>query len=490
MIQYETPLLFQNGILLPLRCSRGYDVGSPSSKSRAAPPRFIRKTLKQTMAIQSLAKLPRLLMIPLELREQIYEELLHDQPATLFNLLSVNHEISVEVRPWLFRQPLTFNGQQSLFGWLSRVDPKLLGYVEDIRLRMHDIDPEKIVGALGERLRRARSRDHTSIGSPYQEACYEEACRVGCALEQLSKLKSFTLLPTMGPDPQPPSGMLYAVTHQVVKQIPLVSISIPHSVLPRLDRRYVGQIQYLQVLEYSVLDDMYFQGENFPAYLDAFSNLRSLSIFHRHAVPEECFAKERLFPNVASLTNNLPQLQELTLCLHGTGSAFSEVGQKVSDAAEHNNAVKRTHAGSLKSLRFHCNGWSIHGSLSTQRLLHFLCPSALTHMETNYSCTPAPDQYPASVVTIAVIFDKSPRQCYGWTKKFYNHLQLKEPAFFEKHPCLQAILLYLPSADYGKSDTCSGDIFWAYKKEIMAKCNKNGVRLQVIYKDFSCKHQH
>lgn len=175
---------------------------------------------------------PSLASLPAELREPIYNELLHENPSSLFKLLTVNSLISREVRPWIFKQPLTFNGQQHLFRWLSEVDNRFLSHVEIIRFRLHDIDIEKICNSFEERLRRTslqgRSKD---IGHPYGEACRQELEEILAALKRFKKLKSLTILPSESSIPRPPFDMEKGLVDLIVKQLSPNTLKVPHWIL-------------------------------------------------------------------------------------------------------------------------------------------------------------------------------------------------------------------------------------------------------------------
>lgn len=107
----------------------------------------------------------RFLDLALELREIVYSQIACDAPSSLVDLLTVNHQLTREVKPFLYRQALTFDGQTELFDWLDEVDHSYLQYVFDVRFKLHDIDPAKIVGALGRRLQQANiSRQSGSRG--------------------------------------------------------------------------------------------------------------------------------------------------------------------------------------------------------------------------------------------------------------------------------------------------------------------------------------
>lgn len=161
----------------------------------------------------------RFLDLALELREIVYSQIACDAPSSLVDLLTVNHQLTREVKPFLYRQALTFDGQTELFDWLDEVDHSYLQYVFDVRFKLHDIDPAKIVGALGRRLQQANiSRQSGSRGpdtedNPYYEACHIDLKRILTAFRLLPNVRHFTILPITERDPEPHHRMTDAFSN-------------------------------------------------------------------------------------------------------------------------------------------------------------------------------------------------------------------------------------------------------------------------------------
>ena len=151
----------------------------------------------------------KLLKLALELRENIYIHVLRMSSSSLFNLLFVNRQMLREVTPFIFKRPLTFDGQSELFGWLDRTDPQYLRHVVDVRFKLHDIDPDKIVGALGKRLQQANitrasgSRGPDTRDNPYYEACRLDLARIESSFRLLPNIRKLTILACTDRDPQP-----------------------------------------------------------------------------------------------------------------------------------------------------------------------------------------------------------------------------------------------------------------------------------------------
>lgn len=186
----------------------------------------------------------RFLTIPLELREHIYTDLLNSSPSALFDLLLTNRQIANEAKPFLYRQPMIFDGQGEFVSWLRNIDRGCLRHVVDVHFKLHDIDPAKIVGALGKRLRQA-SPDHDD--NPYQEACEVEVERLGKYFQHLPNVRSFTILPYENGDPRPSYGMLVSFAEMLEDQFSnLRSLTNYEELLPFTFLENYGKLQHLR----------------------------------------------------------------------------------------------------------------------------------------------------------------------------------------------------------------------------------------------------
>lgn len=187
---------------------------------------------KVRAAVQSA---PRFLTIALELREIVYEHVLRDSPSSLTDLLTVNRQLSTEVLPYHFKRHIEFDGQAELFDWLDNVDHDYLHHVVDISFRLHDIDPRKIVGALGKRLRQANipsARDSPVMnqpdGNPYHEACDMELRKVAEAFKLIPNVKKLTITTTGEGDPEPPQRMLSTFSRMLAHRFPQLQTIIDY----------------------------------------------------------------------------------------------------------------------------------------------------------------------------------------------------------------------------------------------------------------------
>ena len=186
----------------------------------------------------------KFLHIPLEIREHIYTDLLDSTPSTIFDLILTNRQIANEAKPFLYRQSITFDGQGEFVSWLRSIDRSCLRHVVDIQFKLHDIDPAKIVGALGKRLRQG-SPDNDD--NPYQEACEMEIERLGKCFQHLPNLKNFTILPYENGDPRPPYDMLVSFAEMLEDQFPnLRSLTNYEELFPITFLTSFGKLQHLR----------------------------------------------------------------------------------------------------------------------------------------------------------------------------------------------------------------------------------------------------
>ncbi|KAL8697480.1 MAG: hypothetical protein Q9201_007109 [Fulgogasparrea decipioides] len=426
-----------------------------------------------------MERLPGFLRIPPEIREQIYSDLFHDQPSSLPALLTVHPRILGEIRPWIFKLPITFNGQQSLFEWLSAVGSGFLPNVGHIRFKLHDIDPEKIVGALGERLRRARIQDSAYyIGNPYEEACATELYHIKTSLQKLKNLRSLTIIESTSADPKPPPNMMKAFLALILADLPLVSISTPHKLLRYLDQPNTSLIRGLQVTDHRLIIRPDFPTNKFPNLLELklCCGCSSTGMDQSNLI--------RTIPHSAILWENLPALQSLTMCLYDYKKGINSDKMRQQAALFRYFSRLEKHSNSLRKFRLWCNDRpSQVNSGNLGCLLSFLRHSSLTHFETGYWWTPPLDCFPASVITIGIRFETNHDQYPNWIMAFHDEILPSHSTFFAEHPHLKEILLYLPS--HTKDKFNSVNHCYAAANSV---CREYGVRLKVIYEDCACDH--
>ena len=164
-----------------------------------------------------------LLSVPLELREHVYRYLVNEEePEILLNVLEVNHQLSREAKPFLFKRRLVFYGQHDLFTWVRRVGREFLCHVADISFQLHDIKPDEIVGALGKRLRQAERNGAggATKDNPYHEACDREVHRIAEAFSLMPNVKTFSIIACTESDPRPSYRMLSTFSKMLARYFP------------------------------------------------------------------------------------------------------------------------------------------------------------------------------------------------------------------------------------------------------------------------------
>lgn len=422
-------------------------------------------------SVEDVASLPRL---PAELRERIYQELLLDQPSSLFNLLTVNRCISTEVRPWILRQPITFDGQQSLFQWLSSADPHFLRYVGSVRLKLHDIDTEQMVASFEERMRRVILHGHSKgIDNPYHEACKWDIAQILIALRRFKNLRSFTALCCTHADPRPSPTITQEFLRLILEELPLVTLKTPNWTLFNTPARGndVGQ---LQIEDYPLVDS-----PGFPSYLEAFPKLKALHLstdFNRRI--QDSRRKIRL---ISLPSESIPRLQDLTICLHNIDEWGSHEKFIHGALERHILALAQQPTTLLKSLRLRCTNWVGRTTSPLQSLIRFLRHSSLEHIDTTYWWTPFPNDYPASIVTATVRFESSYHAFPNWLQKFYDAVRSPRTKFFATHPDLKEVLLYLPPEARGELKGVA-----TRQEAVTAICRDHGVRVRVVFSEGDC----
>lgn len=188
------------------------------------------------------------LTLPLEIREQVYSEILVTMPRTLLQLIRSNRQISKEAQPFLYKQPIVFDGQAELFRWLKKVDRDLLRHVTTIEFKLHDIDAKGIVGALGERLRRVKVSPGTPgvCSNPYDTACDQQVKQIGEAFSLLPNVKDLTVLECKQSDPHPSFHMLLSFSRELGRRFPsLQTLSIRNDLLPTT---FISKFRHLRAL--------------------------------------------------------------------------------------------------------------------------------------------------------------------------------------------------------------------------------------------------
>ena len=356
--------------------------------------------------VQSRPKL-QFLTIPLEIREHIYDDLVGIMPSTLYDLLLANRQVAREAKPFLYRQPLIFDGQAEFVAWLRNADRACLRHVVEIHFKLHDIEPEKIVGALGKRLRQAPTAGVTEDcnDNPYEEACDLEIARLGNCFKYLPNVKHFTILPYSRADARPPYVMLAAFAEMLGEQLPnLRSLTNYEELLPITFLASFEKLMYLR-----------FTGVSTSSRAEVISTFRSLPELIQLEIWRPDFNIEDQHYeelsdvagagrcNVSDIVGCLPRLQAFTFREYALSTrpstAFNPIRKTVLDLL---NSLQK-HA-KLQELEILTNIDLL--SRVQERFEAFISSSrSLRHIESYYDDMPAFEDLPPTVERLVMRLD-------------------------------------------------------------------------------------
>ncbi|KAF2009777.1 hypothetical protein BU24DRAFT_455686 [Aaosphaeria arxii CBS 175.79] len=128
-----------------------------------------------------------LFALPLELREQIYKDVLFE-PTSGTGLLLACKEIHSVAHKFIYQRSLIFRGQNALHEWIRHTPPEYLHYVTTIVIELHEVDLKPILD---------RPVSHTRNDSPPHLATWElhekEIDKLCESMRKLHKLRSLTV---------------------------------------------------------------------------------------------------------------------------------------------------------------------------------------------------------------------------------------------------------------------------------------------------------
>lgn len=405
---------------------------------------------------------PHLLTIPLELREHVYSELIVDDASSLFPLLLTNRQISREAKPFIFKQSLAFDGQSELYEWLPRVDRRFLRYVVDIQFKLHDIDPEKIVGALGKRLRQANITAANSaeapVGNPYDEACDLEIEHLGSAFSLFPNVKHFTILPSTDADPRPSYHMLVAFSNLLSHRFPhLLTLTNQEEFLPA---RFLSSLKNLRRLCFSGMTtsppaEVTAIIRGLPSLveleinrLDANTSPRQVDLYSRIATSQPC--------NYVELTQSVPILRSLAFFGENCNEDDDEEEDDDDDEDEVEDDVVEIpdvtrffmgalngHKSSLQKLQLFANVDSSFAGRVQKKLATFRV-SSLLHLETFHAHFPGFKFLPPTLRTLVLWSSAREVPFEASMKSLINTAKEHQSAV----PDLENILIYLDIDDW------------------------------------------
>lgn len=131
---------------------------------------------------------PRLLALPLELRELIYREALL-QPSRGTELLRVCREVYSDAHKLLFQRPLLVRSQPALHQWLEQAPQDLLQHVTEAILDLQDVDLRPLLSPIVSPTTEPDSVPRLRVWELYES----ELEQLSQALGKLRNVKTFTL---------------------------------------------------------------------------------------------------------------------------------------------------------------------------------------------------------------------------------------------------------------------------------------------------------
>ena len=349
----------------------------------------------------------RFLTIPPEIREHIYKDLLDIMPSTIFDLLLTNRQIASEAKPFLYRQPLIFDGQAELVSWLRSVDRACLRHVVEIHFKLHDIEPEKIVGALGKRLRQAATTGASQCTSdnPYEEACDLEVERLGNCFRHLPNVRKFTILSYSSTDARPPYDMLSSFADMLADQFPnLRSLTNYEELLPITFMSSFDRLTHLRFtgVSTSTRAEVIRTFRTLPELVELEIWRPDFNIEDKHYETISGISGAGRC-NVADIVGSLPQLQVFSFREHALSArpsaAFNAIRKTVFESL---NAIqKHPH---LRTLEILTNIDLL--SRVQERFESFVSSSrSLRHIESYYDDMPAFEDLPRTTETLVMRLD-------------------------------------------------------------------------------------
>lgn len=181
------------------------------------------------------ANRPTLLGVPLEIRQKIYEETLIFPARDQLALLGTCKELLAETKEFLYRRPLIFKSQNSLFTFMQRADKPLLNRLATtLKIRILNISVDDARPWLSSIVEGTRLFD--SPGHPLQEECD----RITEALEHLSSIEDMTIYKAIGVDDSPPCDLYEGLfrwiknNYTLLRKLTLEIHTMPLSFLPPL----------------------------------------------------------------------------------------------------------------------------------------------------------------------------------------------------------------------------------------------------------------
>ncbi|KAI9793456.1 MAG: hypothetical protein M1835_007255 [Candelina submexicana] len=284
--------------------------------------------------------------VPLEIREQIYHNVLSATPCKDVQFLRVCRQIYEEARSLLFKRPLTFVSQSDLYQWLHYVGPRNLHHVTSLSIKLLDIGTDACLR------RRAHNQGRRTVSpKEHSKSIYEEdVTRLLKALSYLPSVKNLTIYkPEFGVSTWDPCRDLYLSLFSLVAR--------QYNKLKRLSF-FMDELPLTFLTSLQSLRSLRFTGFSTSTPAEALAALRSLPLLKEIELfgpPPQLDFKQRIgyagARRVQSITPDvllrLEPLESFTICeirdeMAASPAFFSE---------DTFRALFKTHRRSLQRLR-------------------------------------------------------------------------------------------------------------------------------------------
>jgi hypothetical protein len=214
--------------------------------------------------------------LPLELREQIYKEVL-TSPSQGPELLRACRVINTEAQKFLYQRPIKFPGELYMYGWLDSIPEKFHSQVTEISLNIRNVDLRSLLD----------SNTSASHQSPPDrllawELYIEELRNLKIALSKLSRVRTMTIQVLPGRQSHLYRDFLNAILNSLHSKFPVM-----------LGLRLEGNLHY-QSLEFlrmlPALQSLTFDGfsansaTEMSDILGSLEHLGSLTLISHHAM--------------------------------------------------------------------------------------------------------------------------------------------------------------------------------------------------------------
>jgi hypothetical protein len=214
--------------------------------------------------------------LPLELREQIYGDVLASSTLGAY-LLRTCREINREARKYLYQRPLKFENQRDFYAWLADTPFHLLDYVSELSLDLQDVDLRPVLTS-----KPSAQKDHPPSSCLMTWDLYQaELETLEMSLKRLTKIRTVTIGASS-------CQHSYLYRDFLTKFLEMLSLVYPSLCDLRLDGNFHHQeLAFLKNLP--ELESFSFDGFSASSPKDAtdilstLDSLKSLSLFSKHA---------------------------------------------------------------------------------------------------------------------------------------------------------------------------------------------------------------